>query len=167
MWSGHPEFLSETSCPNWERTALYQHATKCFKTLLPSTGTNGSVWCGLLWFCVLDHSWTTCWSHSPWSTFLQWESAAIVEQILPETMLPEILTQRLLDANNNVQDTECICGKPESFDNMIECESGHCKVGWYHFKCVGLKSAPKGSWTCLPCRRMPPSKKNKQWLNNY
>lgn len=91
------------------------------------------------------------------------------EKVLPllnrfflKAMLPEILTQRLLDANNNVQDTECICGKPESFDNMIECESGHCKVGWYHFKCVGLKSAPKGSWTCLPCRRMPPSKKNKQ-----
>lgn len=88
------------------------------------------------------------------------------EKVLPllnrfflKAMLPEILTQRLLDANNNVQDTECICGKPESFDNMIECESGHCKVGWYHFKCVGLKSAPKGSWTCLPCRRMPPPRK--------
>lgn len=152
MWSEHPEFLAETSCPNWEGTALYQHATKCFKTLLPSTGTNGSVWCGLLWFCVLDHSWTTCWAHSPWSTFLQWESAAIVEQILPESN-----ASRNSYSKTSWCQQQCSgCGKPESFDNMIECESGHCKVGWYHFKCVGLKSAPKGSWTCLPCRRMPP-----------
>lgn len=120
--------------------------------------------------CDVDHCDFVCWTTRGLHVerihrdphFFNEKVLSLLNRFFLKAMLPEILTQRLLDANNNVQDTECICGKPESFDNMIECESGHCKVGWYHFKCVGLKSAPKGSWTCLPCRRMPPSKKNKQ-----
>ena len=79
-------------------------------------------------------------------------------------ILPELLTCKIRDLNNNVptDNTVCICGKSENFDNMIACDSGHCKVEWYHFKCVGLKSPPQGSWSCLPCRKMPPAKKYRQ-----
>ncbi|XP_061190608.1 uncharacterized protein LOC133198543 [Saccostrea echinata] len=79
-------------------------------------------------------------------------------------VLPELLTRKIREVNNNVpqDNTVCICGKPETFDDMIACDSGHCKVEWYHFKCVGLKSTPQGLWSCLPCRKMPPTKKNRQ-----
>jgi hypothetical protein len=79
-------------------------------------------------------------------------------------ILPELLTNRLKDDNNNTrrQTTVCICGKPEDFDNLIGCDSGQCSVEWFHMKCVGLKRVPQGSWECLPCRKLPISKRRKR-----
>ena len=36
----------------------------------------------------------------------------------------------------------CYCEKPSSGD-MVFCEGGDCERQWFHFECVGLKSAPK------------------------
>lgn len=43
----------------------------------------------------------------------------------------------------------CICGKDETYDsNMIQCEYENCEKEWFHFKCMGIKSDPEGSWYC-------------------
>ena len=44
----------------------------------------------------------------------------------------------------------CKCSLPESYDTeMVQCNS--CKW-WYHFKCVGIKTKPKGNkWCCIYC----------------
>lgn len=46
----------------------------------------------------------------------------------------------------------CVCRGPEK-GRMIACDSPACAITWYHFKCVGLKKAPKASkWFCDSCR---------------
>jgi hypothetical protein len=39
----------------------------------------------------------------------------------------------------------CTCSKV-SYGLMIECENESCPIEWFHFKCVGLKTEPKGKW---------------------
>ena len=40
------------------------------------------------------------------------------------------------------------------FDSaMIGCANPECQVKWYHFKCVGITKAPKGSWYCSDCKK--------------
>ena len=47
----------------------------------------------------------------------------------------------------------CVCSLPATTD-MIGCDSGRCKIEWFHFECVGLTSAtiPEGSWLCDMCQ---------------
>lgn len=50
----------------------------------------------------------------------------------------------------------CICkptGKSVYSGHMIECENPKCKIGWYHFECVGIKfdNVPK-NWICELCQ---------------
>lgn len=45
----------------------------------------------------------------------------------------------------------CFC-RQSYYGEMVECESGDCAYQWFHFDCVGLKVAPKGSWTCATCK---------------
>lgn len=46
----------------------------------------------------------------------------------------------------------CECRQPAHGD-MIFCDSLRCRIGWFHFKCVWLGSAPKGAWHCPECRK--------------
>ncbi|KCZ77715.1 hypothetical protein H311_01269 [Anncaliia algerae PRA109] len=46
----------------------------------------------------------------------------------------------------------CEC-KTSSNGDMILCDSVKCKIKWFHFKCVGITSAPKGSWYCSECKK--------------
>lgn len=54
--------------------------------------------------------------------------------------------------NNELESLYCICNQ-KSYGDMICCDSVECNVGWYHFSCVGLKSAPKGQWFCDACKK--------------
>nr|XP_033940133.1 uncharacterized protein LOC117447530 [Pseudochaenichthys georgianus] len=44
---------------------------------------------------------------------------------------------------------------------MIGCDSTNCETTWFHFECVGITVAPKGSWYCDKCQQHVPSQ-NKQ-----
>lgn len=46
----------------------------------------------------------------------------------------------------------CPCGYDNDFDNMIPCCNRSCQTKWYHLKCVGVLTAPKGKWICPTCR---------------
>ena len=45
----------------------------------------------------------------------------------------------------------CVCRK-EEYGRMILCENSNCKIGWFHFGCVGLSRKPPGMWYCAECR---------------
>lgn len=57
------------------------------------------------------------------------------------------------DLNDDGDDEQfCYCKKPSSGD-MIFCEGDNCERQWFHFECVGLKSAPETKhWHCDDCR---------------
>ena len=44
----------------------------------------------------------------------------------------------------------CTCRRPSQGD-MIACDNADCAVGWYHYECVGVRRAPRGSWFCPDC----------------
>ena len=44
----------------------------------------------------------------------------------------------------------CVCRK-EEYGRMILCENNNCKIGWFHFGCVGLSRKPP-SWNVVLCR---------------
>eukprot|EP00105_Crassostrea_gigas_P043801 XP_019927949.1 PREDICTED: uncharacterized protein LOC105340967 [Crassostrea gigas] len=35
---------------------------------------------------------------------------------------------------------------------MIGCDNTACPLEWFHMKCVGLKTAPRGKWYCNQCK---------------
>ena len=49
----------------------------------------------------------------------------------------------------------CICRVKydASYDRVIGCDNDRCKFKWLHFKCIGMKRAPKGSYFCKACRQ--------------
>ncbi|XP_070200906.1 uncharacterized protein [Littorina saxatilis] len=49
----------------------------------------------------------------------------------------------------------CYCKRGEEEDAMVACDNENCKLEWFHFFCVGIKSAPKGQWYCPDCRQLP------------
>ncbi|XP_014679849.1 PREDICTED: uncharacterized protein LOC106819776 [Priapulus caudatus] len=57
----------------------------------------------------------------------------------------------------------CVCKKVyKEGDDVIGCDNENCPYVWLHFKCVRIKRAPKGSWFCPECRKLPQYKKVKQ-----
>ena len=44
----------------------------------------------------------------------------------------------------------CYCRQGE-FGKMVLCDYLECKVGWFHFTCVGLTSCPD-TWFCPDCQ---------------
>ncbi|KAF8384617.1 hypothetical protein PRIPAC_73759 [Pristionchus pacificus] len=47
----------------------------------------------------------------------------------------------------------CTCRRIE-FGEMIQCDNGKCKIGWYHFTCVEMTQGPDDTvkWFCERCR---------------
>eukprot|EP00056_Hartaetosiga_gracilis_P019906 m.16570 g.16570 ORF g.16570 m.16570 type:complete len:240 (+) comp8023_c0_seq1:96-815(+) len=54
----------------------------------------------------------------------------------------------------------CYC-KQGSFGEMVGCDNDNCPIEWFHYQCVGLTSAPQGSWFCPECRGNMKKKKRK------
>lgn len=46
----------------------------------------------------------------------------------------------------------CICRKV-SYGDMVGCDNEACEIEWFHYKCVGLTTPPKGAWYCDQCLR--------------
>lgn len=53
---------------------------------------------------------------------------------------------------NITQEVYCICRGP-SQGEMIGCENKNCPYEWFHYECVGIKSAPVGVWYCDTCKK--------------
>lgn len=44
----------------------------------------------------------------------------------------------------------CVC-QSVSYGDMVACDNEGCKLEWFHWSCVGLKSEPVGTWICPVC----------------
>ena len=44
----------------------------------------------------------------------------------------------------------CSC-EAVPYGDMVLCDNDQCRVGWYHFACVGLGSKPLHEWYCREC----------------
>lgn len=57
-------------------------------------------------------------------------------------------------ADTSTVDTQvyCFC-RNVSHGEMICCDGKNCPYEWFHFECVGLTEAPRGSWLCDDCKR--------------
>lgn len=45
----------------------------------------------------------------------------------------------------------CFCNDI-SYGDMIACDGANCPREWFHYGCVNLVVAPKGSWFCRDCK---------------
>lgn len=65
---------------------------------------------------------------------------------------PTTSSPPLLYSSPPKEERYCFCNGP-SFGRMVACEYSKCPHEWFHFKCVGLTSEPKGEWFCsLSCK---------------
>lgn len=126
---------------------------------------------GQIAICEAGHCDFVCWTPKGLHIERVLRDQPFIEEMLQKlnlffmnVILPELMARRLKDRdqNNNTIDIICVCGKAENYDDMIACKSGHCKVEWYHLKCVGLKKVPQKTWSCLTCRKMPAAKRSKK-----
>ena len=77
--------------------------------------------------------------------FLQCETFPKVLRYFQNILLPEIMTRKLEPDFENCRKFYCHCQGP-SFGQIIGCDNSKCEKEWFHFKCVGLKGAPKQKW---------------------
>ena len=81
----------------------------------------------------------------------QQELKAKLINVFEKVILPECITRKHDPNNEHSQKLYCSCKRP-SFEPMIACDGKDCQVEWYHYVCVGITRAPKGSWICPSCK---------------
>ena len=81
----------------------------------------------------------------------QQELKAKLINVFEKVILPECITRKHDPNNEHSQKLYCSCKRP-SFEPMIACDGKDCQVEWYHYVCVGITRAPKGSWICSSCK---------------
>ena len=54
------------------------------------------------------------------------------------------------DSKSYDQQPFCFC-RTQSVGEMVGCESESCPFEWFHYQCVGISTAPRGTWYCLHC----------------
>ena len=71
-----------------------------------------------------------------------------------EHLLPEIMTHTMnpTELQTDEDKVYCLCEGSCEDSQMIACDNDSCKHEWFHFKCLGIKRAPKGTWFCPSCR---------------
>ena len=52
--------------------------------------------------------------------------------------------------SSNVDNLYCYCQDKEH-GKMIMCENPGCQYVWFHYECVGIHRAQRGSWYCPDC----------------
>ena len=62
----------------------------------------------------------------------------------------ETQDEKLTQADDDQIYCYCCC---EEHGKMIECDNKECKIGWFHFICVGIKRTPRGQWFCPDCKQ--------------
>lgn len=56
-------------------------------------------------------------------------------------------------AANGDERRYCFCNDV-SYGEMIACDAPTCRYEWFHYGCVGLAVAPRGSWYCPECTQL-------------
>ncbi|PIO77667.1 PHD-finger [Teladorsagia circumcincta] len=62
-----------------------------------------------------------------------------------------VKTRKKRTKKEELVEVYCFC-RQESFGRMILCDDPQCEIGWYHFECIGMITAPRGKWYCDQCK---------------
>lgn len=92
---------------------------------------------------------------------------ATANELIEKAVLPEIIgcwftkprvTTEVADSTpssssaSSSKDTYCYCNGIDDGSKMICCDNDNCSSGqWFHYKCAGIKRAPRGKWFCREC----------------
>ena len=69
-------------------------------------------------------------------------------------VLPEIMTHRLKEEiESDKENVYCVC-RSNSAGRMIACDNRKCQYQWFHYSCIGMKRAPRGTWYCSDCKKV-------------
>ena len=82
---------------------------------------------------------------------LQEELKAKLLNVFEKVILLEYITRKHDPYNEHLQKLYCSC-KRQSFEPAIACDGKDCQVEWYHYVCVGITRAAKGSWIYPSCK---------------
>ena len=166
--SCHGDGLLEIKCPYSSRDTSFLNKDNC--SFLTESGylnrkhryytqVQGQLMVSGLLFCDF-FVWTpsVCKVERVYPDVRFWEK--LVKQLtlfFVTNVLPEIMTQRLLrsiesDSDSDKENIYCICQKG-SAGRMVACDNQQCHFKWFHYSCVGIKRAPKGSWFCSACKK--------------
>ena len=85
-----------------------------------------------------------------WEKLLKKITKFYVECFLPEIMMHRLKNGLCQTEVANEVNAFCSCQGVEE-GRMIACANSSCKIEWFHYKCVGIKRAPKGDWYCPDC----------------
>ena len=79
---------------------------------------------------------------------------AILPEVLGKfyTRLPSKIDCSIDAHDKLAQNVWCYCHKGE-YGEMIQCESGHCEIDWFHIDCLRITKIPRGKWLCPECRK--------------
>ena len=113
---------------------------------------------GQLLLCLLQYCNLVVWTTVEFVSFRIYKDIPFTEKLLTKltkffvrNLLPELMTHRLLNKEHydcdNLSEVYCFCHK-EEYGKMIQCDNPQCKYVWFHYRCVNLTRAPKGSWYC-------------------
>ena len=73
-----------------------------------------------------------------------------LKQYFFDVLLPEVVTRKFDICADNKQRNYCYCKRP-CFEPMIACDNTDCTIEWFHYACVQIARAPRGSWFCPDC----------------
>ena len=115
---------------------------------------------GQIALCNVTHCDFVCWTNEGIFVERIAKDELLLSNMLPQLrqffenyMLPELLTHNLqLGHSDKENQVICACRKPES-GKMIGCDNPKCSIAWFHYKCVGIKRAPRGKWYCPNCKK--------------
>ena len=87
-----------------------------------------------------------------WEKLEKQLSIFFVTNVLPEVMSHKLRRSLESDSDSDKENIYCFCQKGSS-GRMIACDNRQCQYKWFHYKCVGIKRAPQGTWLCSTYKR--------------
>ena len=63
------------------------------------------------------------------------------------------MTQLKEQTESDKENVYCVC-RSNSAGRMIACDNQKCQYQWFHYSCIGMKCAPRGTWYCSDCKKV-------------
>lgn len=101
-------------------------------------------WCVYIYSFPFDDFVDTPFYQQPRTTAVPAVPLAISHEEAPDEDDDELAAAAL----GAPEKTYCYCQGP-SYGEMIGCDNADCLREWFHLDCLGLKTAPSGTWYCV------------------
>lgn len=86
-----------------------------------------------------------------WTESIRQNTRPTVHQDTRQTVRRSTRFNSLQPCSPIEQELWCVCRQPDKGTPMIFCENQQCTIKWFHFNCMKITFAPKGTWFCPNC----------------